>query len=146
MTHLEQGEGLVEALEDLAEQVRSNGEIECVFHAPTSRPLLEPQTSMYLFRIAQEAVHNAVTHSQARQLQIRLSMKRDVVVLSVRDDGVGFPKNESAPFETRSQIGFPIMHYRSRAIGAKLEIKHLRGGGIEVISTVPRCKAPRKRR
>ncbi|MEI6562257.1 MAG: PAS domain-containing protein [Verrucomicrobiota bacterium] len=146
VTHLEQGEGLVEALEDLAEQVRSGGEIECVFHAPASRPLLEPQTAMYLFRIAQEAVHNAVTHSQARGVQIRLSMKRDVVVLSVRDDGVGFQKSESAPFETRAQIGFPIMHYRSRAIGAKLEIKHRPRGGIEVISTVPRRKAPRKRR
>jgi len=144
--HLEQGEGLVEALEDLAEQVCSDGEIECVFHAPASKPALEPQTAMYLFRIAQEAVHNAVTHSQARRLQIRLSMKRDVVVLSVRDDGVGFPESESAPFETHPQIGFPIMHYRSRAIGAKLEIKHLPQGGIEVISTVPRRKTPRKRR
>ena len=146
VTHLEQGEGLVEALADLAEQVCSDGEIECVFHAPTSKPVLEPQTAMYLFRIAQEAVHNAVTHSKARRVQIRLSKKRDAVVLSVRDDGVGFPKSESAPFEPHSRIGSPIMHYRSRAIGAKLEIKHRRGGGIEVISTVPKPKAPHKRR
>ena len=145
VTHLEQGEGLLDALEDLAEQVRSGGEIECVFHAPKSRPMLEPQTAMYLFRIAQESVHNAVTHSQARRLQIRLAMKRDVVLLSVRDDGVGFQRSESAPFETRAQIGFPIMHYRSRAIGAKLEIKQRPRGGIEVITTVPRHKASRKR-
>jgi len=144
VTHLEQGEGLVEALEDLAEQVRSSGEIECVFRASVSKPVMEPQTAMYLFRIAQEAAHNAVAHSHARRLQIRLSNKRDAVVLSVRDDGVGFPENGTV--DARSQIGFPIMHSRSRAIGAKLEIRHLRRGGIEVISTVPKRKVPRKRR
>ena len=146
VTHLEQGEGLVQALEDLAEQVRSGGVIQCVFHPPNSKPMLEPQTAMYLFRIAQEAVHNTVSHSQARGLQIRLATKRDSVVLSVRDDGVGFQENESGILESRSQIGFPIMHFRSRAIGAKLEIRHLRRGGIEVISTVPKRKIPRKRR
>ena len=145
VTHLEQGEGLEEALEDLAEQVRSSGEIACVFHAPTSKSKLEPQTAMYLFRIAQEAVHNAVTHSQARRLQIRLAIKRNAVVLSVRDDGVGFQENVSELREERSLIASPIMHYRSRAIGAKLEIKQLRRGS-EVISTVPKSRAPRKRR
>lgn len=146
VTHLEQGEGLVEALEDLAEQVRSGGEIECVFRRPNAWPVLQPQTAMYLFRIAQEAVHNAVTHSQARRLQIRLSSKRHAVVLSVRDDGVGFPENESELREARARIGFPIMHFRSRAIGAKLEVRHLPRGGIEVISTVPKHKPRRKRR
>ena len=147
VTHLEQGEGLLEALEDLAEQVRAGGsEIDCVFQGPKRQPSVEPQTAMYLFRIAQEAVHNAVAHSQARRLHIRLSTKRDSVVLSVRDDGVGFQKNESGMLNERSRIGFPIMFYRSRAIGAKLEIKHLRRGGIEVISTVPKRKTARKRR
>ncbi|MCX6966802.1 MAG: PAS domain-containing protein [Verrucomicrobia bacterium] len=145
VAHLEQGEGLVEALEDLAEQVRSGGQIEAVFRGPNTKPMLEPQTAMYLFRIAQEAVHNAVTHSHARLLQIRLTTKRNAVVLSVRDDGVGFSKDEDADFEARSRIGFSIMHCRTRAIGAKLEIRHLRRGGIEVISTVPKRKTKPKR-
>jgi signal transduction histidine kinase len=98
---------------------------------------------MYLFRIAQEAVHNALTHSQARRLQIRLAMKPDAIVLSVRDDGVGFSEEEDAAFAMRSRIGFPVMRSRSRAIGAKLEIKHLRRG-LKVICTVPRRKT-RKR-
>lgn len=144
VTHLEQGEGLLEALEDLAEQVRSDGAIECVFRPPVSKPVVEPQIAMYLFRIAQEAVHNAVTHSQARRLQIRLSVKQAAVVLSVKDDGVGFSEGDEGESPARSRIGFPIMHYRSRAIGAKLEIRHLPRGGIEVISTVPKRKVSRK--
>lgn len=142
--HLEQGEGLVKALEDLAEQVKASGEIECIFRGPSAKMVVEPQTSMYLFRIAQEAVHNALAHSQARRVEIRLAMKREAVVLSVRDDGVGFSESEGDV--VRSRIGFPMMRHRSRALGAKLEIKHLRHGGIEVVCTVPRRKAPRRRR
>ena len=145
VTHLEQGEGLLEALEDLAEQARSVGQIECYFRALVSKKPVEPQTAMYLFRIAQEAVHNALAHSQASRVLIRLSIKRDTVVLSVRDDGVGFSEKELRSYNMPSRIGFPIMHHRSRAIGAKLEIKHLRRGGIEVICTVPQRKSPRRR-
>jgi len=143
VTHLEQGEGLVEALEDLAEQVRSPGKIACRFHAPAVHEPLDSQIAMYLFRIAQEAVHNAVIHSQAQRLQIRLTLKPEAIVLSVRDDGVGFSEEEDTAFALRSRIGFPVMRSRSRAIGAKLEIKHLRHG-LEVICTVPRRKMRRR--
>lgn len=140
VTHLEQGDGLVEALRDLADQASSNSHIKCQLEAPVSSPVMEAHTAMYLFRIAQEAVHNSLRHSQARRVMIRLSVKRDAVVLSVRDDGVGFSEKEISSYDMRGRIGFPIMHYRSRAIGAKLEIKHLRRGGIEVICTVPSPK------
>jgi len=146
VAHLEQGEGLVEALEDLAEQTRAGGDIECIFHAPLSRRSVEPQIAMYLFRIAQEAVHNACAHSEAHRVEIRLLLKQDAVVLSVRDDGVGFSQNELRSLGVGSRIGFPIMKHRSHAIGAKLEIKHLRRGGIEVICTVPTHKVPKRRR
>ncbi|MDD5350696.1 MAG: PAS domain-containing protein [Chthoniobacteraceae bacterium] len=139
--YLEQGRGLVEALEDLAEQVRSAGLIECEFHPPPVRKPVEPQTAMYLFRIAQEAVHNALTHFNARRLEIRLAIKPEAMVLSVRDDGEAVP--EDPGFSIRSRIGFPIMRYRSRAIGAKLEIKHLRQGE-EVVCTVLRKKIRRR--
>jgi len=146
VTHLEQGTGLADALEDLAEQARSAGEVECVFRGPRSRQAVEPQTAMYLFRIAQEAVHNALAHSMARRLLIRLVIKREAVILSVRDNGVGFSEKESQRNDTWSRIGFPIMRHRSNALGAKLEIKHIRNGGIEVVCTVPRRRATRRRK
>ena len=140
-THLEQGEGLAEALEDLAEETRSTGRIDCVFHRPIFRHPIEPQTAMYLFRIAQEAVHNALAHAHAHRLEIRLSMKHDAVVLSVRDDGVGFSEKNPA-LSRQGHIGFAIMQYRSRAIGADLQIKHRPSGGIEVVCTAPLRNTP----
>jgi len=145
VTHIEQGEGLAEALEDLAAQVRSKGDVECDFRGPRSRRIVEPQTAMYLFRIAQEALHNAMAHSMARRISIRLSSKRDAVVLSVKDNGIGLLESEQPRNESQAQIGFSIMRHRSRALGAKLEIKHVRGGGVEVLCTVPRRRSPRRR-
>jgi len=145
VTHLEQGEGLVEALEDLAEQARSKGQIQCTFRGPTLHQAIDPQTAMYLFRIAQEAVHNALAHSQARRLNIRLATTRDAVVLSVKDDGIGFSEKK-LNHDLSARIGFPTMIHRSRAIGAKLEIKHLPRGGIEVVCTVPKRKFSDRRR
>ena len=146
VTHIEQGEGLVEALKDLAEQARATGHIDCVFHGPLRRISLEPQIAMYLFRIAQEAVHNTLSHAHARRLHIQLCNKRAAVVLAIRDDGVGFSQETPSPLTLHSPIGFPIMYYRSRAIGAKLEIKHLRRGGINLVCTVPKYKAQRGRK
>ena len=146
MLHLDEGEGLVEALEDLAEQTRATGAIECVFRPPPTRQTVEPKTAMYLYRIAQEAVRNALQHSGAHRLQISLTHKRDAVVLSVRDNGTGFVADQPGTCEDATQIGFSIMQHRSRAIGAKLEINHPTRGGIEVICTVPRYKTPRGRK
>lgn len=138
--HLEQGRGLVEALEDLAEQVRAAGGVECRFEPPELRRPVEAQTAMYLFRIAQEAVQNALAHFGARRVVIRLAAKAKGLALSVRDDGDAEPGDPDFPI--RSRIGFPILRYRSRAIGAKLEQKKPRRGG-EVICTVPAGKAPK---
>lgn len=141
VTHLEQGEGLAQALEDLAEQARTLGHFECVFRGPRTAHPVEPKTAMHLFRIAQEAVHNAIQHSGAQRLQITLTHKRDAVVLSVRDNGEGFADEKQRSLgRANSHIGFSIMRHRTRALGAKLEIKHRARGGIEVICTVPKRK------
>ena len=136
VTHLEQGGGLVEALEDLAEQARAVGETECSFEKPRLVPALEPKTAMYLFRIVQEAVQAVLQDTGSSSLKIRLANQRDSVVLSVKGTGMAEPR--SAAFGRR--FDFPMMGHRSRAIGAKLEIKERRNRGIEVICTLPKRK------
>lgn len=141
VTHLEQGSGLIEALEDLAEQARAVGETECSFEKPKLLPTLEPKTAMYLFRIAQEAIQAVLQDTGSSSLKIRLVNKRDAVVLSVQGSGMVEP--HSAAF--RGRFDFPMMGHRSRAIGAKLEIKEHRNRGIEVICTLPKRKSRKNR-
>jgi PAS domain S-box-containing protein len=144
VTHLEQGGGLVEALEDLAEQARAVGETECSFEKPSLIPVLDAKTAMYLFRIAQEAIQAVLQDTGSSNLQIQLLNKRDTVVLSVKGSEIAEP--HSAALQGR--LGFPMMQHRSRAIGAKLEIKEHRNREIEVICTLPKRrkhKSPSRR-
>jgi two-component system, LuxR family, sensor kinase FixL len=87
----------------------------------------------HLFRIAQEAVTNAVRHGKARRVWIELAARKDGLRLQVRDDGVGLPRN-LAPGQG---MGLRTMRYRAEVIGAQLALKSRPGRG-----TIVRCLAP----
>jgi signal transduction histidine kinase len=128
------GEGLIPALEDLAEQARSASKIKCSFHAPLAGYSMEPVVAMHLYRIAQEAVYNSIKHANAKRLSIRFSASRGKIVLTVRDNGIGFtPRPDSS-----SGIGLRLMHSRARAIRATLEFRKLPIRGTAVICTLPK--------
>ena len=134
--HLEQGEGLVEALRDLSETLRFQSRVDCSFQAPAFMPEVAPGTAMYLFRIAQEAVSSALRRGTVKRMAIRFKAVQGALVLSVRDDGPEFPEGVEVEEWVRGE--FPIMHYRSRVIGARLEFKRIRRGGVEVVCSIPR--------
>jgi signal transduction histidine kinase len=146
---LEQEAGLISALEDLAEQVRVIGKVKCTFKGPKSADFLEPSTSVHLYRIAQEAAHNAVKHAQAKRIQIKLTVARKELVLTVLDDGIGFAQQRttvpSQYSERSSGLGLHIMNYRARAIGGRLEINKLPGKGTAVVCTLLPKELAKKR-
>lgn len=119
--------GLDGALEVLALNVYELFNVFCTLerHRPFLR--LCHDTEAHLFRIAQEAVNNAVTHGRAKQIKISLSCKGGEGVLIVRDDGVGLPEEMLNP----DGMGLQSMAYRARLIGAFLKIqRHARGGTL----------------
>ncbi|XHR27445.1 MAG: PAS domain-containing protein [Chthoniobacteraceae bacterium] len=139
VAHLEQGAGLVEALRDLAELVGLQHKVSCAVQAPAVRLEVPAQTAMYLFRIVQEAVQSAARRVGVRRLLIRIAALPDGVALCVRDDGEAFPEHVNLEEWARGE--FPVMHHRSRVIGAEVVFRRLDPGGIELI-----CKAPCYRR
>lgn len=110
--------GLDAALEALADNVRHLFHVSCSFEADRPFPRLESEVEAHLFRIAQEAVSNAVAHARADRIEIGWSLEGRTGVLSVRDDGVGLPEAAS----DRDGIGLHTMAYRARLIGARLEV------------------------
>jgi signal transduction histidine kinase len=87
----------------------------------------------HLYRIAQEAVTNAIKHGQSRQIAIDLSQRRDKVVLRIQDDGLGF----TGRLENKEGMGIRTMNYRANMIGASLAIQKNPGGGTAVVCTLP---------
>ena len=91
-------------------------------------------TATHLYRIAQEALNNALKHSGARNISIQLAESEGGIELQVRDDGKGL---EAAPGRG-SGMGLHIMDYRARLIGGSLQ---LRGDQTAGPSSRAACRA-----
>ena len=87
----------------------------------------------HLYRIAQEAVNNAVKHGRARKITTTLSSGNRQLRLRIKDDGIGFPYE----MPEEHGMGVQIMHYRARIIGATLEIWRDPAGGTVVTCSLP---------
>ena len=89
--------------------------------------------ALALFRVAQEAMNNAVQHGEAETLRVRLRRTDDTVVLAVRDDGAGFtPPDDWHALADEDHYGLLGMRERAEAIGATIEIDSTPGAGTRV--------------
>ena len=109
--------GLVTALAKLVKQ--PHWPVPCRLEADEEISVQDSTAALHLYRIAREAVINANKHARAREIMVRMRRSGRGIELSVVDDGVGISANSLAG----SGMGFHIMEYRARSIGARLEIK-----------------------
>jgi PAS domain S-box-containing protein len=125
--------GLMSVLADLAARVTGVFRVACQFNCP--RPVLLDDNAMatHLYRIAQEAVTNAVRHGRARRIEIDLSSTPGQITLAVRNDGVQFQKKPGA----RHGMGLGIMKYRADKLSGTLVVQSGTHRGTEVICSVP---------
>jgi signal transduction histidine kinase len=89
---------------------------------------------MCLFRVAQEALRNGLKHSQSSHFQVRLCGTRDVVRLSIRDEGVGFDAETAM---NRRGLGLISMRERLTLVGGTMDVRSKLGGGTEIHCSVP---------
>jgi signal transduction histidine kinase len=128
------GAELAVALEALARDGEQRFRIRCEFRCTGDLPALESGVAAHLYRIAQEAMTNAVKHGPARRVDIELRGQGDGLELVVTDDG---PPGLDPERFARGQ-GLRIMEYRARSIGARLAIERgPRGSGLRVRCTLP---------
>ncbi|MBN1699310.1 MAG: substrate-binding domain-containing protein [Spirochaetales bacterium] len=128
--HLEEN-GILCALNDLSEKTRNQFRIKCGFEYKGDVAIKDNSVALHLFRIAQEAVHNAVKHAHPHNISIELSRKNGRISLSVKDDGKGFPDSIDS-----KGMGLKIMRYRANIIGGKLYIQSKNHTGTLVTCTI----------
>jgi len=110
---------LPSALRDLASQTRELFGIACRLTKEGDIPALEPTVVTQLYKIAQEAVTNAIKHGKTKKVGISFSNDSDKLVLTIQNNGLPFPDLRSKT----TGMGLRIMNYRASLIGASLEVK-----------------------
>jgi two-component system, LuxR family, sensor kinase FixL len=124
-------DGLGIALQQLAASSSVRARVDCRVDCQHTVFVRQNAVATHLYRIAQEAVTNAIKHSHARTISIGLGAVEDEVTLTVKDDGIGFPESIDRP----QGMGLHIMNYRARMIGAAFDIRRgARGGTIVICS------------
>jgi PAS domain S-box-containing protein len=121
------------ALEALAQRSSLSGTRVRFRSRHDAPPMIELKIRNHLYRIAQEAVQNALKHSGASSIEIELWSRPGDLVLSVIDDGRGL----SAEADVRSGLGMRTMRFRASAIGGRLSITRGVNGGNSVVCDVP---------
>ena len=134
--------GLNQALEELAARTRKLFRCDCRFERCGASPVPDHSVAIHLYRIAQEAVGNAVKHGRARRIDIGLESKEDMIILRVRDDGRGIPRER----RVRMGMGLQIMRYRAEVIGGALNVHREPGGGTSVVCALSEALQARRGR
>jgi PAS domain S-box-containing protein len=114
--------GLIAALKQIAGDFGALFRISCRFECPTPIELADVGVATQLCRLAREAVSNAIKHGHATEIAIELAVNGHSGVLTIRDNGLGFPDSPGGA----AGLGLHIMRYRANMIGGTLRID--RGG------------------
>jgi signal transduction histidine kinase len=124
--------GLVAALHALCEHLERRHHAGIEFHTLCDEPAIGELAADHVFRIAQEALTNALKHGRSHHIVVSLSEHGNRTVLSIDDDGVGFTRGAKS-----EGMGLRIMRHRAGLVGGTLDLSTRPGGGTRV-----RCRVP----
>jgi signal transduction histidine kinase len=125
------GEGFTDALRELAATITEGFKTPCTFECARPVEIREPGVATHLYRITQEAITNAVKHSNAKEIIVRLEAGADGLTLTICDDGVGVPPKIPVG------MGLRTMTHRASVIGATFRVERQVPCGTRVTCQLP---------
>ena len=127
--------GLMSALEELAASIQTMHRIQCSFRSDSLVLIEDNAAAIHLYRIAQEAVNNAIRHGKATSVEIGLTNLPERVILTIQDNGIGISKS---PTRRGGGMGMHTMRYRARMLGASFDASAGDNGGTIVTCALPK--------
>jgi len=125
--------GLVAAARSFSKEISDKNGVRVEFREDGVPRTLPNDVSLALFRILQQALHNAVEHSGAKQLQVQLWGQPNEVHLTVKDRGKGFDLSA----KQNAGLGLVSMRERARLVDGEVEIDSKPMGGTTIHARVP---------
>ena len=129
-----ESEGLASALHEHALNMERMFGVHCHFDYDSQVPVPSHSMATHLFRLAQEAVSNAVKHGRATNISIHLKADPGWIYLGISDNGAGFDPEKT---NQSSGMGLRIMKFRAGVIGGRLTIERNPKGGMLVMCAAP---------
>jgi PAS domain S-box-containing protein len=126
--------GLVSAATAFCRELSERQGVQIDFHCEEVPTTLPKEISLYLYRVLQEALQNAVKHSGSRHFQVSLTCTLDKIRLTVRDSGIGFNSEEEV---MGRGLGMVSMRERLKLVDGELSIDSQVQNGTEVRATIP---------
>jgi len=123
--------GFLPALRDLVS--REIWKTPCRLKVKTKLTLNDDSVASHLYRLLREAVINAHKHAQAKEILVEIRQSNSEIIFSVTDDGIGIP----AGTNNFHGLGFQIMEYRARSMGARLQVESLKQRGTRISCYLP---------
>jgi signal transduction histidine kinase len=121
------------ALRSLSMEVTRHSDLECTLSCSQGEKLCNAETTIHLYRIAEEGISNALKHSHARNIELNFRRLGDTYTLEVLDDGVGIGSEA-----TRNDgVGIRSIKYRARLIEGTVDIAPRTGGGTQLVCSFP---------
>ena len=114
-----EADGLIVALQGLAENITERFGIDCVFEGGESLQIRDSAIATQLYRIAQEAVTNSIKHAGAQRITICLTTTTSELSLTISDDGIGFPDN----LPNSEGLGLRLMRHGASLAGASFDVQ-----------------------
>jgi signal transduction histidine kinase len=128
-----EGGGLEQGLRELAASTSALSATRCEYHSIAPVDVRDSVTATQLYRIAQEAITNAIKHGHARNIELGLEPGAGRVRLTVYDDGTGIPD----PPRRGRGMGLRIMAHRAAVMGGAFEVGRAAAGGTLLVCEVP---------
>ena len=127
-----EGDGLMRGLTELAASTSRLPGVTCQFHCAPPVQVHDVTVATHLYRMAQEAVNNALKHGRARQIKVTLAEAGDGLELTVKNNGRAL----LAELHKNNGMGLNVMRYRAEMIGATLAIESGKRHGVRVTCTL----------
>lgn len=120
--------GLAQALQELASNTDVLPDVDCIYVHDGTADIRDPERKLQLYRIAQEAINNALKHAAPSYIKVALKSTEAGLRLEVEDDGTGFDVDTV----TKKSLGLHSMYYRARSVDAVLDVQSEPGQGTTV--------------
>jgi signal transduction histidine kinase len=126
--------GLISALNEYIYKINNSRILKISFNSSNEPHLLDENAAVNIYRIVQEIIHNTIKHAAASQLDIKFKSEKNKLIISLKDDGIGFDQKEVL---NRGGLGLKSLYNRSQLMNGKMFLDSNEGTGTEFTFEIP---------